>query len=196
MTAETAAVVPTLVLLTAMLLWGLLAVAAHLQCVDAARAGARAAARAEPTATVVRAAREIAPDGARVELTREEDLVRVRVSAHSAGPGPLAVELAAEAVAQAETSPQRSTPDEPGAPEPTGYHQVPEQTQVPEQSQRPGQQERSSRPKGPEGPDEPGVSERLEEPSPWEEREEPEASGASSGSSATDLPAKETTGAR
>lgn len=111
-TAETATVVPSLVLLTAMLLWGLLAVAAHIQCVDAARAGARAAARAEPRSSTLAAAREIAPEGARVELSAEGDLVRVRVSANSAGPGPLAVEVSAEAVARAEQPGRRTAPVE------------------------------------------------------------------------------------
>ncbi|MGW9481337.1 TadE family type IV pilus minor pilin, partial [Streptomyces diastaticus] len=41
MTAETAVVLPTLVVFLLALLWALLAVAAHIQCVDAARAGAR-----------------------------------------------------------------------------------------------------------------------------------------------------------
>ncbi|MFD6966116.1 TadE family type IV pilus minor pilin, partial [Streptomyces diastaticus] len=39
MTAETAVVLPTLVVFLLALLWALLAVAAHIQCVDAARAG-------------------------------------------------------------------------------------------------------------------------------------------------------------
>ncbi|WP_399552632.1 TadE family type IV pilus minor pilin, partial [Streptomyces sp. YIM 98790] len=40
--------VPCLVVLLGMVLWGLGAVATQLQCGDAARAGARAAARGEP----------------------------------------------------------------------------------------------------------------------------------------------------
>ncbi|MEU1130279.1 TadE family type IV pilus minor pilin, partial [Streptomyces sp. NPDC005900] len=44
-TAEAAVVLPTLVLFTMALVWTLLAVCAQIQCVDAARAGARAAAR-------------------------------------------------------------------------------------------------------------------------------------------------------
>ncbi|WP_308405541.1 TadE family type IV pilus minor pilin [Streptomyces tardus] len=114
-TAETAVVVPSLVLLTAMLLWGLLAGAAHIQCVDAARAGARAAARAEPWPGVTAAARQVAPAGAEVEARRVGDLVRVRVRARSAGPGPLSVELSAEAVAQAEDRPPPGGPP-PGQP--------------------------------------------------------------------------------
>ncbi|WP_323379255.1 TadE family type IV pilus minor pilin [Streptomyces durbertensis] len=101
-TAETAAVLPALVLLTGMLLWGLMATVSHLQCVDAARAGARSAARGDPPAEVVALAARAAPRGARVRVEREDELVRVRVTARAAGPGPLAVELSAEAVARAE----------------------------------------------------------------------------------------------
>ncbi|GAB3951656.1 TadE family type IV pilus minor pilin [Streptomyces sparsus] len=101
-TAETAVVVPSLIFLLGLLMWGLLATAGQIQCVDAARAGARAAARAESTKQAVAAAEEVAPAGAQVVLRREGPLVRVRVTARSAGPGPLSVGLRAEAVARTE----------------------------------------------------------------------------------------------
>jgi hypothetical protein len=101
-TAEAAVAVPALVLLLGMLLWGLGAVAAQTRCGDAARAGARAAARGEPAAAVVAAARSAAPGGAEVRTDREGELYRVRVTARAPGPGPLAVRVAAEAVARAE----------------------------------------------------------------------------------------------
>lgn len=63
-TAETAVVIPVLVAVVAALIWGLMAVCARIECVDAARAGARAAARSEPRAAVFSAARSAAP-GAR-----------------------------------------------------------------------------------------------------------------------------------
>ncbi|MDG4537017.1 TadE family type IV pilus minor pilin [Streptomyces sp. AV19] len=93
---------PTLVLFGMALIWGLMAASAQIQCVDAARAGARAAARSDPVPVAVEAARSAAPAGARVAVTREGDLVRVRVEARAAGPGPLAVRLNGEAVALAE----------------------------------------------------------------------------------------------
>ncbi|TVL92600.1 hypothetical protein CD790_10675 [Streptomyces sp. SAJ15] len=102
MTAEAAVATPVLVLFAVALIWGLMAASAQMQCVDAARAGARAAARSEPTAAAVAAARSAAPRGAQVVVRREGDLVRVRVVAHAAGPGPLAVRLQGEAVALAE----------------------------------------------------------------------------------------------
>ncbi|MEU4796394.1 TadE family type IV pilus minor pilin [Streptomyces sp. NPDC023327] len=103
-TAEAAVVLPTLVLFTMALVWTLLAVCAQIQCVDAARAGARAAARQDPEAVAVAAARQAAPRGARVTVRRDGDLVRVEVVA--AVPGPKALDLGlrlrAEAVALAE----------------------------------------------------------------------------------------------
>ncbi|MFF3325800.1 TadE family type IV pilus minor pilin [Streptomyces sp. NPDC002889] len=107
MTAEAAVAVPALVLFAVALVWALMAACAQIQCVDAARAGARAAARSEPRAAAVAAARSAAPSGARVSLTRAGDLWRVRVEADTAGPGPLALTLGAEAAAPAEdTAPE------------------------------------------------------------------------------------------
>ncbi|MFI0897166.1 TadE family type IV pilus minor pilin [Streptomyces sp. NPDC020983] len=80
MTAETAMSIPVLVLVAGTLVWGLMAAAAQVECVDAARAGARAAARSEEPAAVVRAAREAAPKGARVSVRRAGGMVTVRVT--------------------------------------------------------------------------------------------------------------------
>jgi Flp pilus assembly protein TadG len=79
-TAETAIVIPVLVLVAALLIWGLMAAAAQVRCIDAARAGARAAARAETPDVVRWAAREAAPEGAEVAVERDGDMVRVRVT--------------------------------------------------------------------------------------------------------------------
>ncbi|CAL9486047.1 TadE family type IV pilus minor pilin [Streptomyces sp. enrichment culture] len=102
MTAEAALAIPALVVFTMTLLWGLVAAAAQIQCVDAARAGARAVARSEPEAAAVAAAREAAPDGARVAVERAGDLWRVRVEAPAPGPASWALTLHAEAAALAE----------------------------------------------------------------------------------------------
>ncbi|WP_414107983.1 TadE family type IV pilus minor pilin [Streptomyces sp. CWNU-52B] len=101
-TAEAAVVLPVLVAFTMVLVWALLAAAALIQCVDAARAGARAAARQEPPGTVTEAARQVAPSGARVFVRRAGDLVRVRVEADTPGPDGLALAVSQEAVALAE----------------------------------------------------------------------------------------------
>jgi hypothetical protein len=101
-TAEAAVAVPALVVFALAMVWALTAAAAQIQCVDAARAGARAAARSEPRAVALAAARSAAPVGARITLGRTGDLWRVRVEAPSPGPGSLALTLSAEAAAPAE----------------------------------------------------------------------------------------------
>ncbi|MFE4056514.1 TadE family type IV pilus minor pilin [Streptomyces sp. NPDC059096] len=116
-TAEAAVTVPALTVLALSLVWGLTAAAAQIQCVDAARAGARAAARSEPRAVALAAARSAAPKGARVTLGRTGDLWRVRVEAPTPGPGSLALTLASEAVASAEDA-QDGLGGAPGGPGP------------------------------------------------------------------------------
>ncbi|MEV0527122.1 TadE family type IV pilus minor pilin [Streptomyces sp. NPDC050439] len=103
-TAEAAVVLPTLVLFTMALVWALLTASAQIQCVDAARAGARAMARQDPESAAVAAARQAAPQGAAVAVRRDGDLVRVEVVADSPGPGALGLglRLRSEAVALAE----------------------------------------------------------------------------------------------
>ncbi|WP_377270109.1 TadE family type IV pilus minor pilin [Peterkaempfera sp. SMS 1(5)a] len=105
-TAETAVALPAIVLLCSMLLWGLLATAAQIRCVDAARIGARAAARGDGDAAAVAAAREAAPEGAEIRLERGARTVRVAVEVPFGGPGRLAglltVRLSAAAVAERE----------------------------------------------------------------------------------------------
>lgn len=101
-TAEAAMVLPVLVIFVLALLWALMAASAQIRCVDAARAGARAAARSESEAQVREAALSAAPQRARVEVERAGGFWRVTVAARTAGPGPLAVTLTADAVAAAE----------------------------------------------------------------------------------------------
>jgi hypothetical protein len=85
-----------------MLLWGVGAVSVQLRCGDAARAGARAAARGEPVTVAADVARSAAPAGADVRVELDGGLFRVRVEARTLGPGPLAVLVTREAVARAE----------------------------------------------------------------------------------------------
>lgn len=79
-TAETAMVIPVLVALAGLLIWGLMAAAAQVRCEDAARAGARAAARSETPEMVREVTRQAAPAGAEVRMVRDGDMVRVRVT--------------------------------------------------------------------------------------------------------------------
>ncbi|MFD8967919.1 TadE family type IV pilus minor pilin [Streptomyces sp. NPDC059568] len=110
-TAEAAVAVPALVVFTMALVWALTAASAQIQCVDAARVGARAVARSEPRAAALDAARSAAPRSARVTLERTGDLWRVRVKAPMPGTGGLGVTLTAEAVASAEDALDATTAD-------------------------------------------------------------------------------------
>jgi len=101
-TAESAVVLPVLVMFAMTLVWGLLVVAAQIQCVDAARTGARAAARQDPADSVVEVTREAAPRGARVTVGREGDQVRVVVVAKPPVLHGLPFDVREEAVAAAE----------------------------------------------------------------------------------------------
>lgn len=101
-TAESAVVLPVLVMFAMALVWGLLVMAAQIQCVDAARAGARAAARQDPTDAVIEVTREVAPRGAIVTVGREGDEVRVVVVAKPPVLTGLPFEVREEAVAAAE----------------------------------------------------------------------------------------------
>jgi Flp pilus assembly protein TadG len=111
-TAETAVVLPVLLLVLAGAVAAVTMVGAQLRCVDAAREGARAAARGEPVAAVEVLAARAAPDGATTTVSGGPEEVRVRVTARIAplGPVPLAITVAAEAVAMTE----------PGVPETSG----------------------------------------------------------------------------
>ncbi|MGW9356694.1 TadE family type IV pilus minor pilin, partial [Streptomyces diastaticus] len=66
-TAETAVVLPTLVVFLLALLWALLAVAAHIQCVDAGRGRGPPPARHDPPQAVVETPPHAAPQGAGVK---------------------------------------------------------------------------------------------------------------------------------
>ncbi|MEU6467508.1 TadE family type IV pilus minor pilin [Streptomyces sp. NPDC046976] len=101
-TAEAAMALCVLVAFTMALVWALLMAAAQIRCVDAARVGARAAARQDPPATVLSVTRQTAPSGARVTVGREGDQVRVTVVARPPVLSGLPFELREEAVALAE----------------------------------------------------------------------------------------------
>ncbi|MFG2943845.1 TadE family type IV pilus minor pilin [Streptomyces adustus] len=101
-TAESAVVLPVLVLFALALVWGLLVAAVRIQCVDAARTGARAAARQDPPDAVLEVTRAAAPSGAEVTVGRSGDQVRVVVVARPPALHGLPFEVREEAVAWAE----------------------------------------------------------------------------------------------
>jgi Flp pilus assembly protein TadG len=79
-TAETAVVLPALVLVVAVLLGLARVIGGELAVEDAAGVGARAAARGESAHQVTALAAQVAPPGAVVEVVRDAGLVTVRVS--------------------------------------------------------------------------------------------------------------------
>ncbi|WP_037558603.1 TadE family type IV pilus minor pilin [Spirillospora albida] len=85
-TAEIAVALPSLVLVTAIALWGMAAVSTRITCTDAARAGARAAARGESLQAVRARITEAVPTGAIVKVHRDTEVVRVEVSVPVRGP--------------------------------------------------------------------------------------------------------------
>ncbi|MGY1744175.1 TadE family type IV pilus minor pilin [Blastococcus sp. SYSU D00695] len=103
-TAETAVVLPVLLLVLAGAVAAVTVVGAHLRCLDAAREGARAAARGDDAAAVRVVAAAAAPDGATTAVETDGDRVRVTVSADVSplGPLPLTVTVRATAVAELE----------------------------------------------------------------------------------------------
>ena len=111
-TAETAVVLPVLLVVLAAAVAAVTVVGGQLRCVDAAREGARAAARGEPAAVVTGIVGRAAPDGATVTIREDGDEVRVAVTAPVSplGPVPLRISVEAEAVALRE----------PGSPGPAG----------------------------------------------------------------------------
>jgi hypothetical protein len=80
-TAELALALPAVVLVLSALLGTGQVIGAQLRCVDAARAGARLAARGEPPGVVVDAGRRLAPNGSHVQLSAGGAMVTVAVSA-------------------------------------------------------------------------------------------------------------------
>ncbi len=78
-TAEAAVVLPTLMVVMGLLLGVVVTVGNQLRCVDAARSGARMAARGESEARVRSAAAQVAPRGAVVEVVTVGGEVKVTV---------------------------------------------------------------------------------------------------------------------
>lgn len=79
-TVEAALAIPSLVLFAVALAGVLTGVATQIRCVDAARLGARAAARGEPATDVQTAVTRAAP-GSSVHVTTEDGLIHVSVAA-------------------------------------------------------------------------------------------------------------------
>ncbi|GAA1554005.1 hypothetical protein GCM10009678_41240 [Actinomadura kijaniata] len=82
---------PTLVLVTAVALWGIRVASVHLACADAARSGARAAARGEALPAVRDFVARAIPRGAAIDIRRDAATTRVSITAKI--PAPAAARL-------------------------------------------------------------------------------------------------------
>ena len=78
-TAEAAVALPALLVVTALAIGAVVTVDGQLRCVDAARAGARVAARGDADPAVRAAAAQVAPRGAAVAVEHAGRTVRVTV---------------------------------------------------------------------------------------------------------------------
>jgi hypothetical protein len=85
-TAEIAVALPALVLVAVFLIWGVSAASVQLACQDAARGGARAAARGESMAAVRALVAGSLPKGATVRVHRDVHSSRVEVAVPVRGP--------------------------------------------------------------------------------------------------------------
>jgi Flp pilus assembly protein TadG len=104
-TVELALALPVLFAVLGVVLWAVAAAGLRMDCTDAARAGARAAARGDSTESVRALVDRIGPHGARVSVHRQGRLVTVSVQAGTAPPGPFrlpAFTVAGTAVAEVE----------------------------------------------------------------------------------------------
>jgi hypothetical protein len=81
-TAEAALVIPVLLAVTLALSWAIAVGAAQVRLIDAAREGARLAARGESSGTVEAHVRRIGPPGSRVAVSVADGTVTVTVEAH------------------------------------------------------------------------------------------------------------------
>lgn len=88
-TAETATVLPVLVMMTAVLAWIVTFGVSEVKAVDAARETARALALGEDEATSTSLGRQVAPNGATIQIQDRRDTVVVTVRAQIRGPGRL-----------------------------------------------------------------------------------------------------------
>jgi Flp pilus assembly protein TadG len=109
-TAETAVVLPVLLVVLAATVAAVVVVGSQLRCVDAAREGARSAARGETVAVVTELAGRAAPDGARTTVVDIAGTVTVSVTATVQPLGPLPLRLQVHASASAIVEPGADGP--------------------------------------------------------------------------------------
>ncbi|HEX4427898.1 MAG TPA: TadE family type IV pilus minor pilin [Frankiaceae bacterium] len=109
-TAELALALPTLMLIIAVAIWMQSAVAVQARCQDAARAGARAAARGDPDGTIRSALGTSLPPGAQIGIRRDGSEVTVSVRASVSVPGGLSAVLSPPSVSGSATAVDEQAP--------------------------------------------------------------------------------------
>lgn len=111
-TAETAVALPVIVLLLAAMIGAITAVATKTSCTDAAREGARAAARGETQSDVLASARRLAPRGATIEVSLSDTEATVVVSTQFRPAGRLlgAIEISSTATSRREPTSENDQP--------------------------------------------------------------------------------------
>ncbi|GAB3263391.1 TadE family type IV pilus minor pilin [Alteromonas gracilis] len=107
MSAETAAVLPLMVVVAVGLCWLVGLAVVQMRVTDAAREAARLVARGEPEGAAMSIARRVAPEGSRATVTSGSGTVVVRVEAPVRGPAGVfsawgGFDIDAEAVASVE----------------------------------------------------------------------------------------------
>ncbi len=103
-TAELALALPTLMLILGVGVWMQSAVALQARCQDAARAGARAAARGDPDREIRGALGAALPSGAQIAISRSGSQVTVAVRAEASVPGVLSALVSAPSVTASATA--------------------------------------------------------------------------------------------
>lgn len=103
-TAETAVLLPALVVVLVMLLWVLSVAAAQIRCVDASRVASRGLARGEDPGVVRAVAAAAAPRDARIEMLVADNTVTVTVTAAISPPGALGGDLTTVTVGSSATA--------------------------------------------------------------------------------------------
>jgi Flp pilus assembly protein TadG len=104
-TAELALAIPVLFAVLGLALWAISAAGLAMDCTDAARAGARAAARGDSDAAVRALVERTGPRDAVLSVERRGALVTVTVRARTSPPGPFPLpgfDVGGSAVAQVE----------------------------------------------------------------------------------------------
>lgn len=91
MTVELALAMPVLFAVLGLALWAVSAAGLAMDCTDAARAGARAAARGDSEAAVRALVERTGPRGSVLSLQRQGGLVTVTVRARTSPPGPFSL---------------------------------------------------------------------------------------------------------